>query len=55
MDINPVDEIFYTTQYHKVFLKYVENEYCAEHQRVPVLKLESVPSSNLIPSAMASG
>jgi hypothetical protein len=31
MDINPVDETFYTIQYQEAFLKYVENEYCAKH------------------------
>jgi len=36
-------------------VKYVENEYCAKHRRVPVNKLETVPSSNLVPSAKASG
>jgi len=54
MDINPEDETSYTTQYQEAFLKYVENEYCARHQHVPVNTLETVPSSNLIPSAMAS-
>jgi len=52
---NPEDETSYTTQYQEAFLKYVENEYCARHRRVPVNKLETVPSSNLVPSAMASG
>jgi len=33
----------------------VENEYCAKHRRAPVNKLETVPSSNLVPSATASG
>jgi len=55
MDINPDDETSYTTQYPEAFLKYVENEYCAKHRRVPVNKLETVPSNNLLPSAMASG
>jgi len=55
MDINPEDETFYTTQYQEVFLKYVVNEYCAKHQRVPLNKLDTVPSSNPIPSATASG
>jgi len=55
MDINPEDETLYTTQYQEAFLKYVENEYCTKHRRVLVNKLETVPSSNLIPSAMASG
>jgi hypothetical protein len=55
MDINPEDETSYTTQYQEAFLKYVENEYCAKHRHVPVNKLETVPSCNLVPSAMASG
>ena len=55
MDINPADETSYTTQYQEAFMKYVENEYCARHRRVPVNKLETVPSSNLVPSATASG
>jgi len=55
VDINPEDETSYTTQYQEAFLKYVENGYCAKHRRVPVNKHESLPSSNLIPSAMASG
>jgi len=55
MDIDPEDETSYTTQYQEAFLKYVENEYCPKHRHVPVNKLEMVPSSNLVPSAMASG
>jgi len=55
MDINPEDETSYTTQYQEAFLKYVENEYCAKHRRAPVNKLATVLSSNLVPSAMASG
>jgi len=55
MDINPEDETSYTTQYPEAFLKYVENEYCTKHWRVPVNQLETVPSSNLVPSATASG
>jgi hypothetical protein len=55
MDIYPEDETSSTTQYQEGFLKYVENEYCAKHQRVPVNKLETVPTSNLVPSATASG
>jgi hypothetical protein len=38
MDINPEDETSYTTQYQWVFLKCVQNEYCTNHQRVPVNK-----------------
>jgi hypothetical protein len=54
MDINPEDEIFYTTQYQEAFLKFVENEYCVKHRCVPVNKFGTVQSSNLIPSATAS-
>jgi len=55
MDINPEDEIFYTTQYQEAFQKYIENEYCAKDQRVPVNKQERLPNSTLIPTATASG
>jgi len=55
MNINPEDETSYTTQYQEAFLKYVENEYCAKHRHVAVDKLETIPSSNLVPSATASG
>jgi len=55
MDITPEDETSYTTQYQQAFLKYVENEYCAKHRRVPVNTLETVQTSNLVPSATASG
>jgi len=55
MDINPEDATSYTVQYQEAFLKYVENEYCAKHRRVLVNNLETVPSSNLIPSATISG
>ena len=55
MDINPEDEISYTTQYQEAFLNYVENEYCAKHRHVPVNKLQTILSSNLVPSATASG
>jgi len=55
MDVNPEDETFYTTQYKEAFLKYVEYEYCAKHRRVPVNKLDCLLSTELIPSATASG
>jgi len=55
MDINPDDKTSYTTLNQEAFLKYVENEYCAKHRCVPVNKLETVPSNNLVPSATASG
>jgi hypothetical protein len=55
LDINPEDKTSYTTQYLEAFLRYVENENCAKHRRVPVNKLETIPSSNLVPSATTSG
>jgi len=54
MDINPDHETCYTTQYPEACLKYVENEWCAKHLRVPVNKLDMVLSSNLVPSATVS-
>jgi len=55
IDINPEDQTSYTTQYKEAFLKDAENEYCAKHRGVPVNKLETVPTNNLLPSATASG
>jgi hypothetical protein len=55
MYINPEDEMSYSTQYQEAFLKYVENEYYTKHRCVLVNKLETVWSSNLVPSATASG
>jgi len=55
MDIDPENKTSYTRQYQEAFLNYVENEYCAKHWHVPVKKLDTVPSNNLVPSAMASG
>jgi len=55
MDINPEDEISYTTQYQEALIKYVEDEYLATHRHVPVMKHESIPSSNFIPSATVLG
>jgi len=54
MDINPEDENSYTTQFQKVFLKYMENEYCAKQWRLPVIQSESVQCNNHFSSAMAS-
>jgi len=53
MDKTTEDETSYTTQNQEAFLKYVQNEYSAKHQRVPINKLERLPSSNLIPSSTA--
>jgi hypothetical protein len=55
MDMTLVDETSYTTQYQEAFLKYVKNEYCTNHQRVPVNKFETVQNSNFVPSATAAG
>jgi len=55
MDIDSEDETSYSTEYQEAFLKYVENKYCSNHQRVPVNEHNSLLSSNLIPSATASG
>jgi len=54
MDINSQDETFYTTQYQEALLKYVENEYCAKHRRVPVNTYQSLPSSDHISFTTAS-
>jgi hypothetical protein len=54
MDINPEDETFYTTQYQEAFLKYVENEYCAKHRRLPFNKHQCSPRRNIISAATAS-
>lgn len=53
-DINPEDETWYTTQCQEVFLKYLENQYCAKHGRVPVFKPERVLPNNDFASATAS-
>jgi len=55
MDNNRENETSNTTQYPETFLRYLENEYCAKHQRVQVNKLNSLYSSNPILSIMASG
>jgi len=55
MDNNSEDETLYTTQYLEVFLKCLENGYFANHQHALVNIPKTVPSSNLVPSATASG
>jgi hypothetical protein len=55
MDINPEDETSYSAKYQQAFLKYVENEYCAKHRRLPVTKLKIIPDNNISSTAMASG
>jgi len=41
MDINPEDETSHTTLNNQAFHKYVGNEYCAKHWRVPVNQPDS--------------
>jgi len=55
MHLKPEDETSYTTQFQEPFVRYVENEFCAKHRRVPVNMQESFPSSNLIHSTTSSG
>jgi len=55
IDVNPNDEIFYTTRYQDAILKHMENDYCTKQWPVLVNILDSLPSSNLRPSVTASG
>jgi hypothetical protein len=41
MDIDPEDEISYTTQYQEVIPRYVKNEYWTKDQCMPVNKHET--------------
>jgi hypothetical protein len=52
--IHPDDKTSYTTHNQGSFLKYVENEYGTRYWHMPVNTASCAPSSNLIPSAMAS-
>jgi len=54
MDINPEDETSDTTQHQEAFLKYVENEYCANHRRMSITKHEKLQSNDFIHSATPS-
>jgi hypothetical protein len=54
MDINPEDETSNTTQYLEAFLKYVENEYCTKHRRLPVIKSDNTLNNNLSSCEIAS-
>jgi len=38
IDIDPEDKTLYTTQFHKAILKYLDNEYCAKHWCLPIIK-----------------
>ena len=55
MDINPEDETFYTTQYQGALVNNVNNEYCAKHRRMYIIKPDNVPDRNHLPSGKASG
>jgi len=55
VDIHTEDVTLYTTQYQQAYLNFVENEYCAKHGCVLVIKPESVLNNNLFFSAMSSG
>jgi len=54
MDPNREYATSYTTHYQQAFLKYVADEYCDNHRRLPVNKRKNVPSTIHVPSAMAS-
>jgi len=54
MDINPVDETSYTTQYQEAFLKYVENKYGAKHRRMPLIKSDNTLINTLSSFQMAA-
>jgi len=55
MDINSEDETSYSTLYLQAFLNYVENEYCAKHRQMYLIRHDHVLGSNLFPSPKASG
>jgi len=52
--ILPENETAYTTKYQDDFLHYVEKEYCAKHQQMPVIKPKNVPHGNNFLSAKDS-
>jgi len=53
IDINPVEETFYTTQYQEAILQHMENKYYAKHGCVLLNKSKSVWSNNLVTYALA--
>jgi hypothetical protein len=55
MDSNSEDETSYTTQHQKVILKYVEEEYCTKHRRLPVINPKNDPINKLFYYAVALG
>jgi hypothetical protein len=54
MDTNSKDETSCTTQYQEAYLKYLQNEYCAEPLHLPVIKPKRVPTNTLFASGMDS-
>jgi len=52
--MNPAHGTSYTIQYPEAIVMYVQNDYCAMQQRVAGNILDSIPSSNLLPSTTAS-
>jgi len=55
IEINSEDVTSYTMQYQEVFLKYVENEYCAQHRHLCGMKPDGIQSNFVFISALASG
>jgi hypothetical protein len=55
MDINPEEESSYTIPYQKAFLKNVENNDCAKHPRISIIKPGNSLLSHFFPSAKGSG
>jgi hypothetical protein len=53
MDIDPEDKPSYTTQNQDTLLKDVQNEYCTKDTCLPVIKSDSIPTNNLIPTHIA--
>jgi len=53
MDINPDGETYAIAQYHNSCWKYVENQKCAIHGSLPLIKPKSIPSNNLFSSTMS--
>jgi len=55
LHFNPDDETSNTTKYQEALLRCVENEYCAKHRCLPIIKPDRVPSNNLFLSTTHSG
>jgi len=55
IDIDLENKSFYTTQYQKVFLKYVGNKHWAKNRQLYIVTPKRIPRNTLFPSTMASG